>query len=154
MRPLFHPSVEDVTVEGILHALSDPVRVAIFTDIASSNCSQNCTNFVNVSERPIPKSPLSQHFKALREAGLIRGERRGVEMYNTSRCSEIENRFPGLIPAIVNAHKVQSEAKRPARKAKTSHCGWVYHAKHNNRQHHGSLRHHWRTRRRDPPGGA
>ena len=111
MRPLFHPSVEDVTVEGILHALSDPVRVAIFTDIASSNCSQNCTNFVNVSERPIPKSTLSQHFKALREAGLIRGERRGVEMQNTSRCTEIDQRFPGLIAAIVNAHNIQSRDK-------------------------------------------
>lgn len=111
MRPLFHPSVEDVTVEGILHALSDPVRVAIFTDIASSNCSQNCTNFVNVSEKPIPKSTLSQHFKALREAGLIRGERRGVEMQNTSRCTEIDQRFPGLIAAIVNAHQIQSRDK-------------------------------------------
>ena len=45
MRPLFHPSIEDVTVEGILHALSDPVRVAIFADIAGSNCSQNCSEF-------------------------------------------------------------------------------------------------------------
>ena len=111
MRPLFHPAVEDVTVEGILHALSDPVRVAIFTDIASSNCSQNCTNFVNVSGRSIPKSTLSQHFKALREAGLIRGERRGVEMQNTSRCTEIDQRFPGLIAAIVNAHNIQSRDK-------------------------------------------
>jgi DNA-binding transcriptional ArsR family regulator len=111
MRPLSHPSVEDVTVEGILHALSDPVRVAIFTDIASSQCSQNCTNFVNVSDRPIPKSTLSQHFKALREAGLIRGERRGVEMQNTSRCTEIDQRFPGLIAAIVNAHNIQSQDK-------------------------------------------
>ena len=111
MRPLFHPSVEDVTVEGILHALSDPVRVAIFADIVSSNCSQNCTNFVNVSESPIPKSTLSQHFKALREAGLIRGERRGVEMQNTSRCTEIDQRFPGLIAAIVNAHAIQSRDK-------------------------------------------
>jgi DNA-binding transcriptional ArsR family regulator len=111
MRPLFHPSIEDVTVEGILHALSDPVRVAIFADIAGSNCSQNCTTFVNVSERPIPKSTLSQHFKALREAGLIRGERRGVEMQNTSRCTEIDQRFPGLIAAIVNAHNIQSRDK-------------------------------------------
>jgi DNA-binding transcriptional ArsR family regulator len=111
MRPLVHPSIEDITVEGILHALSDPVRVAIFTDIASSQCSQNCTNFVNVSERPIPKSTLSQHFKALREAGLIRGERRGVEMQNTSRCTEIDQRFPGLIASIVNAHNIQSRDK-------------------------------------------
>jgi hypothetical protein len=49
MRPLFHPSVEDVTVEAILHALSDPVRVAIFAQIVGSDCSHNCSNFLNVS---------------------------------------------------------------------------------------------------------
>src|SRR6266851_10123226 len=108
MRPLFHPSVEDITVEGILHALSDPVRVAIYADIVGSECSQNCSSFLKVSEKNIPKSTLSQHFTALREAGLIRGERRGVEMHNISRCAEIEMRFPGLIMAIVNAHNIQS----------------------------------------------
>src|SRR5580658_3199521 len=111
MRPLFHPSIEDVTVEAILHALSDPVRVAIFADIAGSNCAQNCSNFLNVSEKTIPKSTLSQHFKALREAGLIRGERRGVEMHNTSRCAEIDKRFPGLIMSIVNAYNIQLQGK-------------------------------------------
>src|SRR5271154_3864894 len=117
MRPLFHPSIEDVTVEAILHALSDPVRVAIFADIAGSNCSQNCSTFLNVSEKAIPKSTLSQHFKALREAGLIRGERRGVEMQNTSRCAEIEKRFPGLIAAIVNAHQIQWKGKTQTSRA-------------------------------------
>jgi DNA-binding transcriptional ArsR family regulator len=117
MRPLYHPSVEDVTVEAILHALSDPVRVAIFAQIAGSDCSYNCSNFLQVSEKTIPKSTLSLHFKALREAGLIRGERRGVEMHNTSRCSEVDKRFPGLIAAIVKAHKVQSEQKTRAVKA-------------------------------------
>ena len=29
MRPLLHPSIDDVTVEAILHALSDPVRRSI-----------------------------------------------------------------------------------------------------------------------------
>jgi DNA-binding transcriptional ArsR family regulator len=109
MRPLFHPAIEDVTVEGILHALSDPIRVAIYADIVSQGCSQNCSTFLTVSDKTIPKSTLSQHFRALREAGLIRGERRGVEVHNTSRCAEIEQRFPGLIRAIVNAHTIQSE---------------------------------------------
>jgi DNA-binding transcriptional ArsR family regulator len=111
MRPLFHPSIEDVTVEAILHALSDPVRVAIYAQIVGSDCSHNCSDFLKVSERAIPKSTLSQHFKALRDAGLIRGERRGVEMHNTSRCSEVDKRFPGLIAAIVKAHNVQSARK-------------------------------------------
>jgi DNA-binding transcriptional ArsR family regulator len=114
MRPLFHPSVQDVTVEAILHALSDPVRVAIFAEIAGSNCALNCSNFLNLNDKLTPKSTLSQHFKALREAGLIRGERHGVEMHNTSRCSEIEQRFPGLIGAIINAHRVQSAGKSRA----------------------------------------
>jgi DNA-binding transcriptional ArsR family regulator len=126
MRPLFHPPIEDVTVEGILHALSDPVRAAIFTDLANSDCTHNCSTFLNVTEKKIPKSTLSHHFKALREAGLIRAERRGVEMHNTSRCSEIDSRFPGLIRAIIDAHKVQIEStdgankKRAARKGKPS----------------------------------
>jgi DNA-binding transcriptional ArsR family regulator len=111
MRPLFHPSIENVTVEGILHALSDPVRVAIYAQIVGSACPQTCSNFQFVTEKNIPKSTLSQHFKSLREAGLIRGERRGVEMHNTSRCAEIDKRFPGLIAAIVTAHNIQSKAK-------------------------------------------
>ncbi len=109
MRPLFHPSVEDLTVEAILHALSDPVRAAIFAGIVNAGCPQNCCSFLAVGERDIPKSSLSQHFRALREAGLIRGERCGVEMRNTSRCAEIEKRFPGLITTILNAYNSQSK---------------------------------------------
>jgi DNA-binding transcriptional ArsR family regulator len=116
VRPLFHPSLEDITVEGILHALSDPVRAAIYADILSQDCSQNCSTFLTVSDKAIPKSTLSQHFRALREAGLIRGERRGVEMHNISRCAEIEERFPGLLRAIVNAHTIQSKDEAQAKK--------------------------------------
>src|ERR1700722_8039955 len=111
MRPLIPPALDDVTVEGILHALSDPVRVAIYASLVGSECSQNCSTFLHVSDKTIPKSTLSQHFKALREAGLIRSERRGVEMHNTSRCAEIEERFPGLIRAVVNAYHLQLEGK-------------------------------------------
>ena len=115
MRPLLHPSIENVTVEGILHALSDPVRVAIFAQIAGAKCSQNCSAFLEVKEKTIPKSTLSQHFKALREAGLIQSERQGVEMQNVSRCAEIQERFPGLIPAIITAHQIQSGQKARGR---------------------------------------
>ena len=112
MRPLFHPSIEDVTVEAVLHALSDPVRFAILAQLASSECSSTCSAFQNVIEKPVPKSTLSQHFKSLREAGLIRAERKGVEMHNTSRCAEVEARFPGLISSIVAAYNLQSKHSR------------------------------------------
>jgi DNA-binding transcriptional ArsR family regulator len=117
MRPLIHPSIEEVSVEGILHALSDPVRVAMYADIVGQECTQNCSNFLTVGDRTIPKSTLSQHFKILREAGLIRSERHGVEMHNTSRCAELEQRFPGLIRAIVTAHAIQSKENARAKTA-------------------------------------
>ena len=114
MRPLFHPSIEDVRLEAILHALSDPVRVAIFANIAAADCAQTCSAFSSVNDRPIPKSSLSQHFKVLRDAGLIRSERQGVEMRNTSRCTEVEGRFPGLVAAIVNAHTIEAAKRQVA----------------------------------------
>jgi DNA-binding transcriptional ArsR family regulator len=119
VRPLLHPSIEDITVEGILYALSDPVRVAIYADIAAQECTQNCSTFLTVSDKAIPRSTLSQHFKILRENGLIRGERHGVEMRNTSRCAEIEGRFPGLLRAILHAHMIQSAAARAKMPAAT-----------------------------------
>ena len=123
MRPLFHPSVDEITVEGILHALSDPVRVAIYADIVRGNCGQNCSSFLTVSDKAIPKSTLSQHFKALREAGLIRGEREGVEMHHTSRCAELHGRFPGLIQAILNAHKIQIAGRVKGKKRAAGKAG-------------------------------
>ena len=120
MKPLVHPSIENVTVEGILHALSDPVRVAIYAGLAGSDCAQSCSTFLQMSDRAIPKSTLSQHFRALREAGLVRSERQGVEMRNISRCQEIEQRFPGLLPAILRAHQLQSAEQAHAARRKSA----------------------------------
>jgi DNA-binding transcriptional ArsR family regulator len=109
MRPLLHPPIDSVTLEGILHALSDPVRLAIFSDMALSECPQNCTNLSSrISEKTIPKSTLSQHFKVLRDSGLIRSERQGVECKNVSRRAEIEERFPGLLAGILTAYRNQT----------------------------------------------
>ena len=118
MRPLLHPKIAEVPVEAILHALSDPARVAIYADVVRQDCSQNCSTFLHVLDRAIPKSTLSQHFKVLREAGLIRSERRGVEMHNFSRCAEVDARYPGLIAAIVGAHTIQLSEAEKTKKAK------------------------------------
>jgi DNA-binding transcriptional ArsR family regulator len=109
MKPLFHPSVDDITVEGILHALSDPVRAHILARILNADGAQTCSAFLQISDRPIPKSTLSQHFKALREAGLIRSERKGVELHNTSRCQELSARFGPLVSTVLAAHVAQEQ---------------------------------------------
>lgn len=104
MRPLLHPAIEDVQPEAILHALSDPNRAAIFANIMRAGCVEACSAVSSVGDRVIPKSSLSTHFKVLREAGLIRSERHGVEMRNYSRWAEVNERFPGLLVAIINAY--------------------------------------------------
>ena len=60
MRPLVHPAIEEVPVEAILHALSDPVRVAIYADIVKG-CSENCPTFLTVATERFqnPRSPFT-----------------------------------------------------------------------------------------------
>ncbi len=116
MKPLFHPASDDLTVEGILHALSDPVRVHIFAKIVDATRAQTCSAFAEIEGSPIPKSTLSQHFKVLRDAGLIHSERKGVEMHNVARCDEVDARFPGLVRTIVDAYKTQRERERRAQR--------------------------------------
>ena len=112
MRTLFHPSIEDITVEGILHALADPVRAQIFFELGQSECAKNCTSFIEIQKRTLPKSTLSQHFRILREAGLIRSERKGVELVNTTRCSELKNSFGPMINMIIASYGAQNKAKK------------------------------------------
>ena len=118
MRPLYHPSLDDITVEGILHALSDPVRAHILAKIVRADGAQTCSAFLGISDRPIPKSTLSQHFKALREAGLIRSERKGVELHNTSRCQEISARFGSLVSTVLAAHLAQEQRRGAAQRTR------------------------------------
>jgi DNA-binding transcriptional ArsR family regulator len=108
VRPIFHPAVSDITVEGLLYALSDPVRAQIFAEMATSECPLNCSNFRKVDNRTLPKATLSQHFKILREAGLIRSERKGVEMHNTTRCAELKERFGDMLTAVLDTYAAQN----------------------------------------------
>ena len=112
MRPLFHPPAEEITVEGILYALSDPVRAQILIELVSSECGQKCAAFANLTAKPLAKSTLSQHFRILREAGLIRSERQGVQLSNTLRWAEWPERCKKLIESILSSYGDQlSNAK-------------------------------------------
>ena len=111
MRPLFHPAVSDITVEGLLYALADPVRAQIYAEVATSESPMNCSTFRKVDNRTLPKATLSQYFKILREAGLIRSERKGVEMHNTTRCAELKERFGDMLIAIRTTYAAQNSRR-------------------------------------------
>lgn len=100
-------------MQGILYALSDPVRVRIFLQLMEGQCAQNCSAFLTNGSVKLPKSTLSQHFKVLREAGLIRSERQGVELKNTARCDELKKKFGPMVMSILEAYQAEAtESKR------------------------------------------
>jgi len=121
VRPLYHPPLSEITVQGILHALSDPVRVQIFVHLAAAECPQNCTAFSHLGGSPLPRSSLSHHFKILREAGLIRSERKGVELQNRTRCEELKVAFGPLVDTIVTAF--EEEAKKASSSSSPASAG-------------------------------
>lgn len=111
MRNLHHPTIDEITVEGILYALSDAVRVSIFIELAASECTKNCSEFLNIHQKPLPKSTLSQHFRVLRESGLIYSEKKGVELKNRTRCPELKEKFGTMIGSIIQAYSEQLQKK-------------------------------------------
>jgi DNA-binding transcriptional ArsR family regulator len=112
MRPLYHPRPEEMTVQGILYALSDPVRVRIFVELMGADCAKSCSTFVNVNKTPLAKSTLSQHFAVLRDSGLIRSARKGVELQNVARCADLKMKFGPMIKAILQAYQIEADASR------------------------------------------
>ena len=104
-RPLRHPDIEDVTVVDILHALADPVRLAIINELRGAASEMNCVETMTRVGLVLAKSTCSQHFQILREAGLIHCKRKGVELSSRLRLRELEQRFPGLVSSILEAYK-------------------------------------------------
>ena len=57
-----------------------------------------------------PKSSMSHHFRVLREAGLISKRAQGTAHANALRRAELDNRFPGLIDALLGAMAAEDRA--------------------------------------------
>ncbi|MFT5534515.1 MAG: DNA-binding transcriptional ArsR family regulator [Burkholderiaceae bacterium] len=96
MRPLKHPSANDLALERVLYALSDSIRLDIVRHLARVEVA-TCGEL----DGGRPKSTVSHHFKVLREAGLVMTENNGTNHMNRLRRIDIESRFPGLLAAIL-----------------------------------------------------
>jgi ArsR family transcriptional regulator len=86
---------EAVELARLLAALGDPVRLRLFSLVASSSEVCSCE-----LERPLGKSQptVSHHTKVLSEAGLIVGEKRGRWVWwhaNTERLSALRKALGG-----------------------------------------------------------
>ncbi|MGW0081065.1 ArsR/SmtB family transcription factor [Streptomyces sp. NPDC003393] len=98
-RDLPHPTREQIRLEGVLHALADPMRLQIVRELAAGAEELSCSQF----DLPVSKSTSTHHFRVLREAGVIQQIYRGTAKMNGLRRDDLDDLFPGLLDSLVDA---------------------------------------------------
>jgi DNA-binding transcriptional ArsR family regulator len=97
-----HPAPEDFRLTAILTALADPARLAAVRTLAATGESP-CTRLQHDAGLTISRTTFSHHQKVLREAGIILARVRGTERILSLRKDDLDQRYPGLLDAILNA---------------------------------------------------
>lgn len=100
VRDLPHPDPADIDITHVLHALSDPVRLAIVRALAGG-AELHCAQIAETVGADLQKSTLSHHYGTLREAGLTRARYEGSRKYLSLRAVEIDETFPGLLDSVL-----------------------------------------------------
>lgn len=95
MRQLRHPKPGDITLVGVLGALSDPVRLSVVAAIANGD-ERSWGDF----EVGVCNSTLSHHMKVLRLAGILNHRKDGTRCFVSLR-PDLDAIFPGLLPCIL-----------------------------------------------------
>jgi DNA-binding transcriptional ArsR family regulator len=97
-RALPHPDAAEFVLTDVLFALSDPARLAIVRQLAGGPMEEISCQTVGGD---IPKSTRSHYLKTLREAGVIRNVAHGRQRLVSIRRDELDQRFPGLLNAVL-----------------------------------------------------
>ncbi|WP_369383721.1 ArsR/SmtB family transcription factor [Streptomyces sp. cg36] len=96
---------DEIRLEGVLHALSDPIRLSVVSDLAAAPApgELSCSHF----DLPVTKSTTTHHFRVLRESGVVQQTYRGTAKMNGLRRDDLEALFPGLLDRILEAAALQ-----------------------------------------------
>jgi DNA-binding transcriptional ArsR family regulator len=94
------PDLAEVDIAGLLHALSDPVRLAIVRQLDAAGAEGLTCGELDI---PVGKSTCSHHLKVLLRAGVTAEREAGVRKYVTLRRDELDRRFPGVMGSVLSA---------------------------------------------------
>jgi DNA-binding transcriptional ArsR family regulator len=112
MKFIYHPDRKDIYLPGVLYALGDPVRLEI-VKLLDKKGEQPCSIFDfaiapnNSEPRAIAKSTMSNHFKILRESGIICTRKEGTQHLNSLRREDLDILFPGLLNTVLASAQLQ-----------------------------------------------
>lgn len=114
-KSFYHPTLEQINLDRVLHALSDPLRRQIVMRLLEEPSSTlSCNKACSI----VAPSTLSFHIRILREAGLIYSEKNGTEVQSSVRTKDLEKRFPKLLRTIIKYHEPLCAAGNKKAKAK------------------------------------
>jgi DNA-binding transcriptional ArsR family regulator len=92
-----HPKMKDVSLEQVLKALGDPVRISIVRQLLKSPDQERaCGTF----EYDVTKATFSHHLQILREAGVVQTRQEGTRRLTSLRSADMQKRFPGLLEMV------------------------------------------------------
>ncbi|WP_330992732.1 winged helix-turn-helix domain-containing protein [Pluralibacter gergoviae] len=100
MKQRFHPEMSAVTIDMLMHALSEPVRLNILLILDKRGLTACADVYAALG---IGKTNASHHFRILRENGLIRATMIGRDLHTQIRHQELEAKFPGLVGMVLGA---------------------------------------------------
>ncbi len=87
----------ELELSAVLDALSDPTRRQIVLRLAAADFC--CSSFNDLG----PKTRLTYHFARLERAGLVYVTPNGRRRVLTLNFQGLEQAFPGLLPAVLQA---------------------------------------------------
>ncbi|MDG4859552.1 helix-turn-helix domain-containing protein [Streptomyces sp. T-3] len=104
-RELAHPDREEIRLEGVLHALSDPMRMRVVRELAAADGELPSSRIL----LPVTKSTCTHHYRVLRESGVIQQVYRGTAKMNILRRDDLAALFPGLLDSVLGAAARQAD---------------------------------------------
>ncbi|MEU0685705.1 ArsR/SmtB family transcription factor [Streptomyces uncialis] len=96
----YHPVREQLEIETVLAALGNPIRMAIVRALAEGGTDGLACGTIDIG---VSKATATHHWRALREAGVIRQWQVGRAHFVALRREDVEARFPGLLTAVIDA---------------------------------------------------
>ncbi|MFE7316595.1 ArsR/SmtB family transcription factor [Streptomyces sp. NPDC057555] len=96
------PDTADIELNAVLHAAADPLRrhmLALLAEGGELTAAE--------MDLPVTRATGSYHCRILRQAGWTHTRVRGRERYLSLRREDLDERYPGLLDAVLAADRAE-----------------------------------------------
>jgi DNA-binding transcriptional ArsR family regulator len=95
----YHPMRGQIELDVVLASLGHPIRLSIVRALAEGPPEGLVCGTIDIG---VTKATATHHWRALREAGVIRQWQVGRNHYVSLRREDLDALFPGLLDSVVS----------------------------------------------------